>query len=777
MFKHRILTATCLCTCTMLMFSCAQNRTNVTMVQAPEISAAAKYKNISVARFGGQGGDSLANELEAALVNARVQDKPVYKTVVRSPDSRSKYDDAHSLAISAKAQGADAIFSGEITRADTKDERSSYETYVCDQTEKKNKLISKCVSGHKETVHCLERTAALDVMIKMTDVQNESSVYSEAIKKTNSSKGCGNELPTDGRTLITDLYKEIISQVKQKVIPHEAVVSIEIIENGDSLKKSQSQNDFSGAVKFALSGRMDRACEMFKQIEESEKSSVSLYYNLGVCEEASGAFWKANEYYQIADKLTKSPSAQLNSALKRNEENIKRTGKLAENRSDLISSSKIESGAAPQTITQNNKPSQSSQTPLKGATPIPQEMLLMEKRTALVIGNGTYEKGALRNPVNDSRAITQELRKVGFQVISIENADQARMMSAIDEFGRAIKQGGVAMFFYAGHGMQYSGENYLIPVKSDLKSESELSFKAINLGYILTKLDEAKPQVNIVVLDACRDNPFARSWRSAKSGLASIDAPSGTVIAFATAPGKTAADGSGSNGLFTSHFLKQLSVPDQKIEDILKNTRKAVAADSRNEQVPWDSSSMTGDFYFRTSTMDPSEHFTVTSASSTGIANQQNLTQNDPSPNTRAAVVEKTADSQSSSKTNTITNNQASSQTDNINSSGSQPTQQDTASAQTSSQLTQSKVTQAESLPTDEPKIQAKNPTQDTNTSPPQSTKPNKASTQSMSINQAIDKNSKEKMNQKTIPSRTTEDILKAESDQIKKLINSQYNQ
>ena len=148
--------------------------------------------------------------------------------------------------------------------------------------------------------------------------------------------------------------------------------------------------------------------------------------------------------------------------------------------------------------------------------------------------------------------------------------------------------------------MQVKGENYLIPVDAMFKEESEVPYRAINLGYILGKLENAKSRVNIVILDACRDNPFARSWRSGKSGgLASIDAPAGTLIAFATAPGKTAADGTGTNGLYTSYLLKQLRIKNQKIEDILKNTRKAVAAASGQEQVPWDSSSMIGDFYFQ----------------------------------------------------------------------------------------------------------------------------------------------------------------------------------
>lgn len=594
------------CACVMALAGCIPNKTNVNMLQAPEIAAASKYQTISVARFGGQHGETMSNDLETALTNAKVQDKPVYRSVLRSSDTRSKSDDAKALSSSARSQGAEAIFTGEVTRADYKDERSSYQQYVCDKKEK-GKILGKCITGHNETVNCIERTATLRVQVKLIDAKDGNSVYSEVIEKSGKSKECGNTAPTDGNTMLANLQAEVVNQVKKKVVPHEALISIELMAVDDGIRSEEARKQFPGAVEFAMAGRMDRACEMFRQMEESEKSSIALNYNLGVCEESAGAFWKASEYYQLADRLTTAPDKLLNTAIARNESNIKKAGKLAESRSDLVTTSKIESGAAPQTI---NRPGTttagqvgSNQPRPKAPQNITADMLMLEKRTALVIGNSAYSKGALANPVNDARAMAKELRKANFQVIAVENADHERMTSAIDEFGRAIKEGGVAMFFYAGHGMQASGENYLIPVKTDLKTESELQFKAINLGYILSKLDEAKPRVNIVVLDACRDNPFARSLRSGKGGLASIDAPSGTVIAFATAPGKTAADGAGANGLFTSHFLKQLAIPDLKVEDVLKNTRKAVAAASKNEQVPWDSSSMTGDFYFKASSV------------------------------------------------------------------------------------------------------------------------------------------------------------------------------
>lgn len=402
--------------------------------------------------------------------------------------------------------------------------------------------------------------------------------------------------------LLGSLQAAVVDEVMRKIVPHEKNMSVSLMDPDDRIRSSANKDRFAGAIKFANGGRMDRACEMMRDVYEQEKESVALNYDLGVCEEAAGAFWKASEHYRIADRLTNEPNSLITAALTRNDQNIKKAGAMANIRSDLVKTDRLEAGASPQTINKRDSRPSASQAIPNAPQNISPDALFLGQRTALVMGNSKYRRGALLNPVNDARAMAIELRKSGFQVIAVEDAGLDRMNSAIEEFGRAIKRGGVALVFYAGHGMQVNGENYLIPIDADLKKETDIQSKTLNLGLILTKLEDAKSQVNVVVLDACRDNPFARSWRSAgKGGLASIDAPTGTVIAFATAPGKTAADGSGANGLFTTHFLRQLRIPNQKLEDVLKNTRKGVAAESQNEQIPWDSSSLTGDFYFKVS--------------------------------------------------------------------------------------------------------------------------------------------------------------------------------
>ena len=220
------------------------------------------------------------------------------------------------------------------------------------------------------------------------------------------------------------------------------------------------------------------------------------------------------------------------------------------------------------------------------------------KRVALVIGNSTYLSSPLKNPVNDARAMAITLRRLGFEVDERINLGYISLHDAIENFGNKLKTGGVGLFYYAGHGMQVNGANYLIPVDAKINSENEVRYKAVDAGLVLAKMESAKSDVNIAILDACRDNPFARSFRSASRGLAQIDAPTGSIIAYATAPGKTAADGDGKNGIYTEALIKALESPGLKVEEVFKRVRKLVLDKTANAQVPWEASSLVGDFHF-----------------------------------------------------------------------------------------------------------------------------------------------------------------------------------
>ena len=223
----------------------------------------------------------------------------------------------------------------------------------------------------------------------------------------------------------------------------------------------------------------------------------------------------------------------------------------------------------------------------------------LSQKFALVIGNSNYKRSPLTNPVNDAHDIARVLEAVGFQVTLKKNQSQSEMREVIREFGRKIRKGGVGLFYYAGHGMQIKGENFLIPVGNDIQEEDEIADQAIRLSLVLNKMDTAENKMNIVILDACRDNPFTRSFRSTSKGLALVDGPMGTLIAYSTQPGATASDGDSSNGLYTKHLLDNILKPGLTIEQVFKRVRNQVMSDSENKQIPWELSSLTGeDFYF-----------------------------------------------------------------------------------------------------------------------------------------------------------------------------------
>jgi uncharacterized caspase-like protein len=220
-------------------------------------------------------------------------------------------------------------------------------------------------------------------------------------------------------------------------------------------------------------------------------------------------------------------------------------------------------------------------------------------RVALVIGNASYLSGPLKNTVNDARAMAQALRASGFEVILSENVpNQNEMKKVVREFGMKLRTGGTALFYYSGHGMQVKGFNYLIPTQAVMNIEQEIEYEALDVGFVLAYMESARSDVNIVILDACRNNPFARAFRDTKQGLSSMVAPTGTLIAYSTSPGSVASDGEEEYGLYTKALLRHMTAPGMKVEDVFKNVRAEVLERSKGTQIPWESSSLVGDFYF-----------------------------------------------------------------------------------------------------------------------------------------------------------------------------------
>jgi len=236
------------------------------------------------------------------------------------------------------------------------------------------------------------------------------------------------------------------------------------------------------------------------------------------------------------------------------------------------------------------------------ATPVhaaPRGAEITEARVALVIGNAAYRNDALDNPVNDARLIAKALRQSGFAVALHENLDRNALVNAMREFGNRLGENTIAVLYYAGHGLQLRDRNYLIPVDAEIRSEDEIPIAGLDLGFLLGRMSHARSRINIVVLDACRNNPFAGRAGAKAQGLAQMDAPVGTLLAYATAPGKLAADGlGGANSLYALHLAKHLPTPGLPVEHVFKRVREGVVRETKGLQVPWESSSLQGEFAF-----------------------------------------------------------------------------------------------------------------------------------------------------------------------------------
>jgi hypothetical protein len=314
--------------------------------------------------------------------------------------------------------------------------------------------------------------------------------------------------------------------------------------------------------------------------------------DLGIIKEEGADFnWKYTQGYS-ANNPSRDDLVPRNGAAFRK---FERTPNRSEARLDKGSVQQNQAAAKGEEI--SNPDSKSASTASASVT-----ALSPQRRLALLIGNAAYpDNAALRNPVNDATDIATALREMGFEVITTTNANRQKMETAIEDFGSRLKNYNLGFFYYAGHGVQIDGENYLIPIDAKLKSQGEVRYECYPVGRILAKMEEAAIQANVIVLDACRDNPFARSWsRSLVSGgLANINAPQGTFIGFATSPGSTAADGEGRNGVYTAALLEHLRKPNLTLDQLFNAVSGSVKKKTNNQQVPWKASSMSEDLYLR----------------------------------------------------------------------------------------------------------------------------------------------------------------------------------
>jgi hypothetical protein len=220
-----------------------------------------------------------------------------------------------------------------------------------------------------------------------------------------------------------------------------------------------------------------------------------------------------------------------------------------------------------------------------------------ESKTALIIGNNSYKKFApLQNSINDARDMKTVLSKLGFYIFYLENGNKKEMKTIMNRFVDRLKRGGVGLFYYSGHGLEIDGKNYLIPVNADIHEKIDAEFEGVDVDYLIQKLDKAGNRLNIIILDACRNDPFSRG---VGGGLAPINNAKGMYIAFATAPGEVASDGDDRNGLFTKYLIKYIQTPNLTLDEVFNKVRESVYQQSNKKQLPWSNSSIIGNFYFQ----------------------------------------------------------------------------------------------------------------------------------------------------------------------------------
>jgi tetratricopeptide (TPR) repeat protein len=330
-------------------------------------------------------------------------------------------------------------------------------------------------------------------------------------------------------------------------------------------------------------GEYDRALTELNEAIRLNPNGMYAYKNRGISYEQKGEHDKA-----LAD---------FRKALSFDPEGKERVGREAWEGIERIQQKLAVLRAKPAPTAAQSSPAQSSPSLV---TTLPTDS---RRRVALVIGNGKYQFAApLANPPNDAADIAQALRKLGFDVVEGRDLDRPGMDNAIRQFGRKLDDADIALFFYAGHGLQVNGKNYLVPVDAKLERPGDLALDAVDIGNVLAQM-EAEKRVNLIFLDACRDNPLARSLarslgtRSSAvgQGLASIQSAIGTMIAYATQPDNVALDGEGRNSPFTAALLKHIVTPGLEIGTLMKRVRADVIATTRQKQVPWDHSSLVGD--------------------------------------------------------------------------------------------------------------------------------------------------------------------------------------
>jgi len=426
---------------------------------------------------------------------------------------------------------------------------------------------------------------------------------------------------TDGATACLNEFNLLNIKGLMKPFPNESYTSISqskrtyaVAVSADPLLcpfEHSMQWDWSGddgrrAIN-ACESRMPAAIQAYGKSESVQNCKCEVLIDNGKSNFTRSAFEQKTKLYerqialgfkpiQVAENQIKEQVERDTEAkrIAEREAEIKRQAETKKREDEMVAARKEKEEADRNRIPQ--APTQPANSQVISAT---------ERRVALVIGNSAYKVSPLDNPTNDATDITNALNKVGFKTTLISNATLGQMREATRKFADQIRSADVALIYFAGHGIESNRKNYMIPVNADLKFEYELADQAYDSSNWLEMLETIRSsnaeRVNIVILDACRNNNLIGA-RSLGRGLGRMDAPTGTFLAYSTAPGKVAADGAKGqrNSPYTRHLLSVMQKPGLPIEETFKEVRRNVSRETNGAQVPWESTSLIGGFYFTT---------------------------------------------------------------------------------------------------------------------------------------------------------------------------------
>jgi hypothetical protein len=593
----------------------------MTITEAPSVKESLHIKTLAVGPFTGDDGNTIARHIEDALTDITIQGKPYFnilphEQVARVMPTRSiaSSDDATLIAATLDA---DAVLAGAV---ESKVSRRPFQEHnnQCVRYEMRKMLgvnLPVCTQSVRQTLNCVETIATVSIRPRLYYLASRKAIYTKPVSGKAQATVCDGQSSVDDDFLLTKAIELALTQIKEAIAPRERRLSVSLMNKTDGFSTDTAKQRFQSGIEFVQAGRWERGCASWRELERSDPHVPALLYNLGLCDENNGHLQQAALDYQRAEQELGKPNLLVTAAIERLGTQIdfqqtvadapRKQSPRPQTQTTTTSqgpppatkhdAARVDAGLfGTSTLTNNLAPRTNSHSPT-----IVKQFTGTGNRIALVVGNGNYRHtSVLLNSNNDARKIADNLSSIGFTVTLHEDSDYQTLSKAVDDFTHRIQRDGVALFYYSGHGVQVNGENYLIPIDANIEAESEIRYKSLNLGYLMTKLEGSPSRLNIVILDACRNNPFASRFRSGTRGLARIDAPSGSLIAYATAPGKVAQDGRDGHSPYTRSLLRHLTQPGLKIEDVFKLVRNDVHRSTGGSQIPWESSSLFDDFYF-----------------------------------------------------------------------------------------------------------------------------------------------------------------------------------